>query len=540
MPIFFHIEAHLWILYTLLGNGLLLNFLLRRVSKSYREITSPLEAQVLSAFVFSLLINYAVLLLFDYLDFAFGNIIYVLVMLTTALSMVVFNYCREQMDIVKSVSWINLVLYLIIFILLFINGGLIDQVSDAWWHMSKANRIAWESSVVDHGRHLSGEIERFYPALWHSNLAMIRELSGQGLPAIWNAFTAWGAVFKAMGFYLLGLGLFRNRGVAFAGAVLFVLLPGIGASYLRVSAWPSHLSYAILFFALYVFCNVDQVTKDRSLVNGIKQLLEQPGPVLLLITLLIAISMLHLFELVLFFCSVFAFFVARSISGFFVTNMDFGGRTLNLNRLVYRAVLAVFFTAAIIRLYLIEYKEFADSPSMIMLPLLILLLLTVELMSKQTIFLRIALGLILALLLLASLDFQHVYALFDASYSLPRTGSFERPLSSDGWFNEKMLLPSWDFQLRQGLLWSGLFGLFISAFLFWFSRSEGALFVFSNSMLVWLVCTSPYIYSWITEALDYHSTWRISLLSFHQLALGAAIALLSRSLFMDKTESEQC
>lgn len=528
MPIFFHVEAHIWILYALFGNGFLLNIVLRRFSKSYACVTEPIEAQVICAFVFSLLTNYAVLYLLEVANARFSLSLYLLLSITVVLTFVVLGWCKGRLISLQGISFWAISLYGAVFVMLFLNGGLIDQVSDAWWHMSKANRIGWENSILNHSRHLTGVEERYYPSLWHANLAMLRDLSGVGLPSIWNAFTAWGAVLKTMGFYLLGYGLFKNRTLALLSAALFVLLPGVGSSYLRVSAWPSHLSYVVLFAALYVFFDIFKKLESLTGIESIREVLANPAHYFILACYLISIYLLHAFELVLFFSVIFAFLISRSLSmGLFNGKVGFDKNDkIGVISMTYRGILIALL---VVSLWLVLNSKSSMSLDNIYkwFPFIVFLILTlVEFRRPEQRSTSIILGVSLVFLVLLSLDYQHIYSLFDRTYALPLTGTHERPLASNGWFGEQLYLPSWDFELRQGLLWSGVVGLILSIWMHMTIPSNGSMFLTSTSILVWIVCTSPYVYTWISATLDYHSVWRLSITSFHPLIIGASLLYL--------------
>ena len=532
MPLFFNVEVHLWIVYGLFLNGFLLNAILRRVSASYASLTMPIEVQILTAFVFSLLINFTFLLILDFGKINFSHVIYPLLCTTLILAIVAFCVCRLKLIRLESISLRSFVLYGVLFVVLFFNGGLIDQVSDAWWHLSKANRIGWDSSVLNHSRHLTGAVERFYPPLWHSNLALIRELSGASLPSIWNAFTPWGGVLKTMGFYLLGYGLFNNRGVALLGALLFVLLPGIGSAYMRVSSWPSHLSYSIFFASLYLFFSISRKVESVQYRNGFRALMQNAPAVALLSIFLITISMLHLFEILLFFSSVLVFLVACSVAKFVGPESGVYLPETDLMTLLYRTFLLCAFLLSIVSFVADVGNNNMDFLSIWFPPALIALLIFIELRKPRRIVERNFILALAMIFLLSTIDYQHLYSLFDPSSSLPRSGSFEKPLVSLGWGGEKLILPSWDFELRQGLLWSGFLGLFVAIYLVIKTSNQGAIFLLANSVFVWLLCTSPYLYEYITEALNYHSVWRFALLSFHPLILASFICLVFKPQYL--------
>ena len=283
MPIFFHIDAHLWIFLVLFLNGFCIHSLAYSISKQYREITRTLEAQVIMSFAFSLSLNGISLMLLDFLNLPFSFAKYIL--LTTVILALSTAFKNGFMSIWKAeVNLAAFVIYILMFIVLFYNGGLIDQISDAWWHMSLANKIGWANSFTLEYGHLTGEPTRYYPPLWHGNLALVKELSGQSIPNIWNAYTAWGGVLKLMAVYLLSASLFGDKLIGFVAALFFALLPGVGSSYMRVSAWPSHQSYIMLFFSLYLMYRlINKLMRPQmKLMSQIKQIVTEPIDIVVL------------------------------------------------------------------------------------------------------------------------------------------------------------------------------------------------------------------------------------------------------------------
>ena len=201
MPIFFHVESHLVIAYLFFFNGLLVNWLLRSCSIGYAELTKPLEAQVLAAFFVSVLINGAMLYGLDLLSFSFTNMRFILPFLSIGL--ILLSIWR-----LSSLAWrqplrfefglTRLGIYAFVFIILFYNGGLIELLADSWWHMSLASKIASHSTLAIDFGHLNGFSQRYYPPLWHGNLALAHIVSGESIAVLWNSFTAWGGVLKVM------------------------------------------------------------------------------------------------------------------------------------------------------------------------------------------------------------------------------------------------------------------------------------------------------------------------------------------------------
>ncbi|MCH2192435.1 MAG: hypothetical protein MK188_16135, partial [Gammaproteobacteria bacterium] len=177
MPIFFHVESHIWIFVLLVLNGSFIHAAVYSASQQYRELTRQFEAQVIMSFAFSLALNGLVLLSLDILHVPFSKAIYPLFIIWVSALFFAFKN-RLSSFYACDISLPALIFYVLMFVILFYNGGMIDQISDAWWHMSLANKIGLANSFTLEYGHLTGAPERYYPPLWHGNLALLRELSG--------------------------------------------------------------------------------------------------------------------------------------------------------------------------------------------------------------------------------------------------------------------------------------------------------------------------------------------------------------------------
>lgn len=534
MPIFFHAEAHLWIAYALFLNGFLLNLALCGVSNRYQEFAKSLECQVLLSFFFSLSLNGLILLTLDALNQPFSiakTVLFSFSVIGLAAVVVGKLYSKWLIEINR----FGIALYAAMFVILFYNGGLIDQISDAWWHISLANKIGWASSFTLEYGHLTGSPDRYYPPLWHANLALLRELSNQSLPIVWNAFTAWGGALKLMGYYLVGLALFKDRKTAILGSLLFALLPGFGNSYMRVSAWPSHISYIAWFFSIYTaFTLIDVKPAENRLVSHARELVKHYAVVLILGLLLVLMFFLHQFELLLFVAAFCLYFCGLSLSRLsnnrvLVAPVE---RDSMLFASVYRVGMFGLIILSIIAAYLLRKKLVGiDYYLVVLLPIALFSVLLFIDFAPQTLK-RLSRCLVFGLLglLLLSLNYQHLASLFVPELSLPKGVSHQRPVLAVGWFGGDLSLPGWHLQLRAGLLWSGAVGALISFAIVLFKPSRGWVFIAVNALFIWLLFLSPYLYQWFTDALKYHSVWRFGMISFHPIAIAALTLLSGRSL----------
>lgn len=538
MPIFFHAESHLWIAYLFFCNGLLIHFLLRSYSAGYFELTKPIEAQVLAAFFISISLNGLFLLGLGVLNLPFTWMRQVLPCISTLLLISVF---LSKARLLRAVScdfniW-RAAGYLVVFVLLFYNGGLIEQASDAWWHMSYANKLNLANSLSVEVGHLNGVSHRYYPPLWHGNLALATSMSDISLPVFWNSFTAWGAVIKVMGFYLFALSLTRSVMVATLSSLLFVLLPGMGVSYLRVSAWPSHIAYTAFFTLFYVgFSYLDTF---KSIINDRVSILRQPAIILVVLSLVCIINFSHQVELVWFFAGLLFYVV-----GVCVVDIIMPDRTHPIEpkkfiiQLGMSLVLILTITAGLWRLVegwgsihkshdLMIANIFPVAFfSFIIFTLARRFFYAVDHRNNLEVLVLVAFGILLALLV----DGRQLMSLFKPELAYPTSTYGEYPVAALGFFGHQLSLPGWHLQLRSGLLFSGVLSIPIAIGLACWKTNRATVFLASTASLSFLFLVSPYLHDWLVRILNYNSAYRISILIFHPIILALLLQLCWKEL----------
>lgn len=535
MPVFFNVTSHLWIAYLFFANGLLINWVLRKRSNNYAELTKCFEAQVVAGFLISILMNGFLLFLLDVFNIDFAKAIHMI----TAISAIFIAYIafcfRGAQFFSVEYSLYRIGLYIFVFIVLFYNGGLIEHVTDSWWHMSYANKIAHHNTLLLEVGHLDGVNKRDYPILWHANLALLNALSDIHLPVIWNSFTAWGGVLKVMSYYLFAYALTGDRKVGLLSAILFILLPGLHNSYLRLSSWPSHIAYMQLFAALYViFRLIDSIPNEASnLGTRLWSLVKnQTAYLLVLFSLFSLIFFTHLVELVWLFIMLFAYSIAlwsgriwRELSPQ-VNERDLW--SMNLFGWV-AALILVLSSAKMFFHEMIFQKTNIDLLISYGFPLLlgIVLLILAYFVTRQK-RLTILKPLVLTMLagLILTVDFTQlvslVYPIFDTRLQLPN----EQAFMTNGWFNSSLMLPSWNFQLRFGLLYSAVLSIPLSIYLAFRYTSRSTIFIAASSSIAFFFCVSPYFYHWLSYLLNYHSVWRVTIMIFHPLVFAITVNLL--------------
>jgi len=532
MPIFFNLESHLWIAYLFLFNGVLVHWCLHRVSDSYAELTEALEAQVLAAFFFSIALNGLLLLALDLMGIEFILMKIILPLLSASLLLLFVwknSIVKVRQTIACDWNFGRLSLYAVIFIVLFYNGGLIEQTSDAWWHMSLANKIEIASSFFLETGHLNGIYARYYPPLWHANLALATTLSTEPLPVLWNSFTAWGAVLKVMGFYLMAYSLTKDKLVAVLSALLFVLLPGMGDSYLRVSAWPSHIAYTAWFFLFFVCFSTLDVLRPQvtGWLGGVRSLWLQKERVLFAILLMAVIMFSHQVELLFFVFAILFYFIGITVYRTLRRGSpnQIESATWAINALGVPLLIGALF-ACIWFIYQ-DWHQLSKNIDLTIAYLLppLLLFTFLVLQKPQWLSRRWGLGLLIvgALILLLSIDTRHVYSLFDPERAYPQAVYHELPLTALGWFGSELKIPGWHLQLRFGLLYSGITSLLIAAFMAFYQPSRATIFLAATGIGAFLFCSSPYLHHWLREVLNYQSPWRIAVLIFNPMIIALAL-----------------
>ena len=540
MPIYFNLESHFWVIELFLVNGLLVTWLLRNKYLSFRTLTSSLESQLVSAFFISLAINSVVLLSLDVLKipfvragvflFLFSVIVFVLLVLTLR--------ATSSLNAIKSeFSAFRLLIYATVFVILFYNGGYIEQVSDAWWHMSLANKIGLEGSFSSSSGHLIGLTSRYYPPLWHGNIAMVNQVSDVPIHVIWNTLTPWVGVLKLMAFYLFVFGLTKSRAIAVLSVLLFFLLPGVGVSYMRVSAWPSHVAYTAWFVMFYLATLLlDALSREtRWSVSYLSdQLASQMATIICLLVLGVIAFFTHKAEILWFSVAWFAYLAGASIRN---SLSDRKHHSLDIRNnviaLMYRGVLVLlaiysaYFASVNINFDLGVDDQFVSN----ILPLIcIILLIFIEVASRSSLTSKIAV-ISLVGIVFASIDYIHLASLFMPELALPQGSNYASSSIATGYLGGDMQLPGLHQQLRSGLLYAGILSVPISIALMVFTPSRSATFLASTSVIAFIFCFSPYFYDWLQRILNYHSPWRVSLLIFHPVTWAIVCVSLSKYAF---------
>ena len=541
MPIFFHLQSHLWIAYLFFFNGLLIHWLLRSFSSGYFSLTEPMEAQVLAAFFISIALNGTLMFSLDWMGLKFSTLSVLLPLVSGCL--VLLSIWRSSASkiggiFLAEIDYVRLALYAFVFLILFYNGGLIERITDAWWHMALANKIGLASSLRLEAGPLTGLDVTYYPSLWHGNLALANTLSGVSLPVIWNSFTAWGGVLKVMGFYLFAYSLSGNKATAIISAALFVLLPGIGDSYLRVSAWPSHIAYTAWFGMFYILFRLfdtpthANVADVRGAVKALRVFI--PGAMTFSVLALIVLFS-HKAELLWFAIGIGCYGVALTLSQVFGEKPKQFQETHNV---LFDFMCSVIFLVALIASARLCYQQsenliaLTDTSIAYLLPVVLFALLLFLRLSLSIRFLAVSpkvaksLVFVIVALVFASVDARQLMSLFKPELAYALNDLPEKALTATGFLGGALYVPGWHLQLRYGLLYAGVISIPLSIMLAMLMPGRLTLFTAGTGTVAFLFCCSPYLYQWLTDVLFYHSAWRVALLIFHPIVIAATMVFL--------------
>lgn len=535
MPIFFHLESHLWIAYLFFVNGFLINSLVANRSNAFRDISSSFESSLVAAFATSLCLNTLLLYCATLFEIRWEQLGYVFLILSIIiLGFMLYDWLSKKWLKTYEFGFARCIFYSIVFTVLFFNGGLVEQVSDAWWHMSLANKMGYESLFDLPYGHLDGVYSRSYPPLWHANLALVSLLSSEPLVVIWNSFTAWGAVLKVMAFYLMGFALTKNRAAALIGCILFFFLPGLGPSYMRVSAWPSHVAYVFLFagFAL-TFRLLDRLAlyefdAQQSTLKCVFSIMKEEAPVWVSLGLILGlIYFTHRLELLWLGLGMFVYLWAIIVFRVFSTARKI--EKLESALLVAFCIGNLMLVFLCLGLLIEHWSRVLNSIDLLLaysVPVVVLLCGLFVVTFKDLLISKWLIVLI-AVVLLSSISLRHLISLFFPELALPMQVYREHPLVDTGFFGGELFVPSWHLQLRAGLLYSGVVAIPLSLLHAYLKPSRASLFLAGSASVAFLFCVSPYLFQWLRDIMDYHSSWRVAILIFTPLVLSNILVSLT-------------
>ena len=533
------ISAHLAILYVLFIPGILITLVLMRFFREARTLIDGYDLLIIFALLFSIPLNGVIVFLFTKLNISYDQYATIIGLIDLCLIIILFykntkfhQFCISSSN--RTVSNFLFTFSFLFFVIMLVNGGLIDMLADSWWHMSYANRIAESSNYVLERNHLTGEpvISMVYIPLWHIQLALIKHVSGEELPYIWHTLAPWLVVLSIFSYYRLSSVLIRSKWGPFVSVIFFTLLLGGLNSYLRVSPWPGNVSYIFWYLLIYLtFRYIDfQPTRQSSgpisifeteqYASLFKGIWQNRFLVSILVLTVLVIAGLHRAQLLWYLTGFLTYFlfIRHANKNSFISNNHIDKDYSVLLPIV--SLFAVMLLAA--ELYLLDsfsVKEFINNPVKytsiaIMLTSIWIYSRLMNLTVSNDKCWRILLAIAAFVSLYFVIDWVHLYGLFVKSAEvssnyrhIPRI--FEGPFPG-----LTLKLPSWSHQLRWGLLYSGVLAVPVAIYLVIMRRDRGSYFLASCAIIGFLGITSPYYFSALIQVIPYNSMYRIHMMIF--------------------------
>lgn len=533
------ISAHLAILYVLFIPGILITLVLIRFFREARTLIDGYDLLIIFALLFSITLNGVIAFLCTKFNISYDQYATIIGLIDLCLIIILFykNTKIHQLCLSRSNRTVSNALFIfsfLFFVIMLVNGGLIDMLADSWWHMSYANRIAESSNYILERNHLTGEpaIWLAYIPLWHIQLALIKNISGEELPYIWHTLAPWLVVLSIFSYYRLSSVLIRSKWGPFVSVIFFTLLLGGLNSYFRVSPWPGNVSYIFWYLLIYLTFRYIDFQPDRQSSGSIS--IFQPGQygrlfkgvwqnrflVSILILTVLVVAGLHRAQLLWYLIGFLTYFmfIRHANKNSIISNYQINKDYLVLLPIV--SLIVVMLLA--VELYLSDsfsVKEIINNPVKytsitIMLTSIWVYSRFMNLTVSNDKVWRILLAIVAFVSLYFVIDWVHLYSLFIESAEvsskyphLPRV--FEGPIPG-----LTLKLPSWSHQLRWGLLYSGVLAVPVAIYLLIMRRDRGSYFLASSAIISFLGITSPYYYSALMQVIPYNSMYRIHMMIF--------------------------
>ena len=413
---------------------------------------------------------------------------------------------------------------LFLFLILYINGGLLVIHSDAWWHMSFANKLSFSNQIYLDQHHLSGleigSLKNYFSYLpgWHLILALLQQSSGQPLTSIWHNIASFLIVITFISYFLFAKSLSKNNSIALMAAILLSLLFGGLNSYFRVSPWPGNVSYAIWYFLYYLTFSLfsEFENQQRSGFFNFLTFAYQANRsnFLLIIACVYLILTIHASEMLWFAVSFVFYFL---ISSYIRTPSKDVGNDLTI---ITAPVLSLLASACIL-FFSNKLGDMNLDLGLVLLQLIIFstLGLILNFSNINSTWQKIVLFCCAILLFSLNVDITQISYLFVPPSELLSTSGFHYPYEVNGKFGYKLLLPQWEHQLREGVIFAGLISLFAATYLFYHDQNRMNTFLFANVFMSYIVLVSPYLFTFINQFTPHTSTYRVNLLIFHPIIL---------------------
>ncbi len=411
---------------------------------------------------------------------------------------------------------------LLLVIVMSMNGGLLVLHSDAWWHISYAKKISASNQIFLDYHHLSGleikDIGKYLSYLpgWHLILALLHQSSGLAYTTIWHNLAGFLTPITFVSYFLFSKALSRNNIIALLSALLLSLIFGGLNSYFRISPWPGNVSYIIWYF-LYFLAFTLLWEFPRQLKPGFVSFLkwgfnDKPYSMWLALVCCYLILTIHASELLWFAVSfIFYYLLATYISKQNESlTLDIGILTLPVVLLTLAATILFFYQ-----------KAELINPDLVIAGLQFISLLIIGLIFHSAIKsgkTQVTIGLVCLVAFIAfNIDFSQLKALFYPVKQQLSIYGHHHPYPVEGIFGHQLILPQWEHQLREGILFAALTSIIVACYLSITDCNRTHIFLLANSCLSFLVLISPYLFTFLNNFTPYTSTYRVHLLIFHPI-----------------------
>ena len=437
---------------------------------------------------------------------------------------------------------------LIFIFIMFINGGLLSENSDAWWHMAYAKKLSYSNSIFLERHHLSGleitNIDSYLNYLpgWHVILASIHQSSGLPLLVLWHNLASFLVPLTVASYFIFSKALTNNTVIAFLAAILLCITLGGLNTYFRVSPWPGNIAYILWYFLYFLaFRTLNQFLNENGINSAnftqfLTSLYQEKTSLLVvaLITCYLILS-IHASELLWFAVSfIFYYLIAR----FFSPKCDSINGELNIIKTP-AMILVTLATAFFIFDHWQQTNADLILCAILFIGLYLLGCIPGHLFNhdnnkpvQSSNYFVIATLVIVFILLINKQQISYLF--YPASQSLNEWGH-QIPYQVEGYFSSKLWLPQWEHQIREGLLLSGMAGVIMALLLAVKTKNRAVLFLFGNSFLALLTLCSPYLFTFLNQFTPHSSTYRVHLLIFHPIIIAYFIYYLSNKIRVKET-----
>lgn len=401
-----------------------------------------------------------------------------------------------------------------ILVLSWLNGPLIEHLSDAWWHMRNVSHLLHQNTLLlpqvvgsrfGEFRDLLVVLGADYSS--YRLQAILAWLIGGSVVDSWIASTVAVSGVLAVSVYLLFHYLRLDRFALFFSLLFWLYLLGGMNTGVRLTGWPAGMGYA--------FLNIGLIASYRLYCD-----IASRSAWLLLSFCIAGSAFFHLAEV---------FLLAIALTSLFIGRVLFIRVKLLHSLLILGSVGSLLFV-----LFLpVADSDLATLPALLLCGAMLSVLWLIGVMSTrtQTWATTVLVCLVTCLCGYLVIDWHHVSALFQPppqSSSGYYDGYIPQYLKS--WDDRYYLLPRWEHQLRASLLWSGVTSLLMVTWLFFLKQSRLNTWLLVLTITPWMILISPGLFTLISSYIPIYGTYRVQFLIPVALGLGIATATACRQL----------